>query len=165
MKKFVCILLLLSALVCCAENEYIQIEMNETLTEIEAIFGEGTPTEEGYYVFGDCLCAFYESGRLQSKTVYFEDIRQALIPGEYDFEFAEDLKQGASITVLTDKLGEGTEIMQINLSDEDNPGVRKVLAWRDMNGNVLEALLELDDGEWTLFAISENYAEEANELF
>ena len=45
--------------------------------------------------------------------------------------------------------------MKINLADEENAGVRRVLVWKTEAGNVVQALFELDDNEWVLFAIAE----------
>ena len=57
--------------------------------------------------------------------------------------------------MFIDELGAGTELMRMNLSDEDDAGLRKLLAWKNPSGGVLEALFEQDDGEWILFAIGE----------
>ena len=50
---------------------------------------------------------------------------------------------------------EGLEIMKINLADEDDAGVRRVLVWKTEKNVVVQALFELDDNEWVLFAIAE----------
>ena len=50
---------------------------------------------------------------------------------------------------------EGLEIMRINLADEENAGQRRVFVWKTNDGTVVQALFELDDNEWVLFAIAE----------
>ena len=156
MKKLLC------AELCCAlllsfaagESAYEQIEMASTLEEITLLFGEGEPVGE-YLAFGDALCAFYESGRLTAKSLSYEDVREKAAMTQADFAKVRDFREGALLSNLTDILGPGTEILRMNLSDEDNAGQRILLAWQNESGGVLEALFELDAGEWILFAIGE----------
>lgn len=135
-------------------SAYAQIRMTDTLDLIETQFGTGT-AQGDYLLFGDALCSFFESGRLQAKSLNYEDIREAAAQTQADFALVRDFKQGTHEEELVKALGDGAEVMRMNLSDEEDAGLRKLLAWKNEAGSVLEALLELDDGEWVLFALGE----------
>ena len=159
MKRSVSILLALMLAVCISAAEepkpvYEAVLMTDTYEDVNARYGEGI-TFGDYLNYGDALLAFYESGRLQAKGLYYEDIREVAAMTEGDFALVRDFKQGTELKELTAILGEGREIMCMNLADEDDAGQRRLYAWKDAEGNVLEALVELDDGEWLLFAIGE----------
>ena len=154
MKKFlVMILVLLLAACCAAEGVYDALEMTATRETVASGFGKLTENGE-YFEIGDALVSFWESGRLQAKIRAFENAADAAALTGRSFDAVLKLKQGAPVDKLISDLGEGTEIMMINLADEDKSGVRKVLAWKHEDGTVLEALLEMDSGEWVLFALT-----------
>ena len=136
------------------ENAYQKIKMSFTREDIETLFDEGIKQNE-YIRFDDVLCAFFESGRLQAKSLYYQDIRDVAAPTKGDFAAVRDKKQGTPEQELSDILGEGTEVLRMNLSDEDDAGQRKLIAWKNAEGGVMEALFEIDDGEWILFALGE----------
>ena len=74
-------------------------------------------------------------------------------PSQADFTQAHSLRQGASIESVEELMGgSGREIAMLRLSDEENAGSRRVLAWANEAGDAMEALFELDDGQWVLFA-------------
>ena len=165
MKKFVFIMLVLVLTMCAAFSEetflkaYERVEMNFTYEEISKLFGK-CEEQDGFFLFEDeVLCVFYESGRLQAKARVFDDLALLAPVAEYSSESLKKLKQGTSIEEVTEIFSvEGLEIMRINLSDEENPGVRRVLAWQNAEKANVQALFELDDGEWVLFAIAESPA-------
>lgn len=143
----------LLAMMCAAEGVYDTIGMGFTMEDF-APFGALVPVE-GYYCVDDALVSFYESGRLNAKCRLFNDVADVAAETDGAFDLVRKLKQGASLDRVTEILGEGAEIMVINIADEDNPGMRKVLAWKDKQGGVLEALFEMDNGGWVLFALTE----------
>lgn len=162
MKK-TCKTLLLSLLVLvfacaaahCEETAsvYDDISMTELLPELVARLDEPLLTEDGYYDFGGALVAAYESGRLRGKILAFDDIAAVAAPSQADFTQAHSLRQGASIESVEELMGgSGREIAMLRLSDEENAGSRRVLAWANEAGDAMEALFELDDGQWVLFA-------------
>ena len=153
------ILCLLLSFAVFGEGTYERIDMNMTRAELDALFAG---CEEGEYVaYGDALCAFYESGRLKAKMRRFEDVRGLAPLTEGSFDRVRGLKYGTRIDELSELLGEGLEIMLMNLSDDEESGCRKLLCWQDSSGSVMEALFELDDGKWILFALGEVKSEEA----
>lgn len=160
MKRLASLFLLLCALISFAalgEGEYEKIELQSTRQQLEA---ELSLEDMGEYLLcGDALLAFYESGRLRAKFLYYEALNDVAPLAEAGFDKARRLKQGASIDALTQLLGQGRELMLMNISDEDNAGVRRLLCWKDALGNVLEALFEQEDGKWVLFALGEVKAE------
>jgi len=133
--------------------------MSFDFSDITALLGEGI--HEGDYVIfsGEAACAFYESGRLRAKAVVFDAITDIAPTAEIPLDNLRKLRQGAHIDEITTLFGcEGLEIMKINLSDEEESGVRRVLAWQTEEKISVQALFELDDGEWVLFAIVESPA-------
>ena len=136
------------------QSVYAQINMSDTQGTLTEKFGEGTP-KDGLILFGDVLCVFFESGRLRAKSLSYDDIHAVAQPTGGDLSSVRALKQGTFEDELTMLLGSGREILCMNLSDEEDAGLRKLLAWKNEKGTVLEALLELDDGKWILFAIGE----------
>lgn len=135
---------------------YERIEMDDTLETLVEKFGEPVWTQEGYADFGGALCAFFESGRLRAKIVPFEAFQEVAQFSKVDFSGAKGLKKGASEAEVNALFGgAGAEIMRINLSDEENSGVQRVDAWANEEGSAMQALFELDDGAWILFAIVE----------
>ena len=135
---------------------YEQIEMSFTKAELDEKYG-CIETEEGYFLYeNEILCAFYESGRLQAKSRAFENAGEIAPTANIPLTKLSSYKQGMTIEKVTEAFGcEGLEIMKINLADEENAGVRRVLVWKTEAGNVVQALFELDDNEWVLFAIAE----------
>ncbi|MBR4235338.1 MAG: hypothetical protein IKR85_04665 [Clostridia bacterium] len=140
-------------------DNYSEIEMSASLDSLTEKYGQGEQCGD-YIRFGNALCAFYESGRLLAKARYFDDVREAAAFSEGNFAKASRLKYGTPLDEISALLGEGCEIMRINLSDEDEPGHRIVLAWQNARGEVLEALLELEDDVWVLFALGDVLTEE-----
>jgi len=138
------------------EEIYDRIEMSKTKAELDDAF-ECAETEDGYFLYeNSVLCAFYESGRLQAKTRVFESICDAAPVADIPLSKLSSYKQGMTIDEVTEAFGaEGLEIMRINLADEENAGQRRVLAWQTDAGIAVQALFELDDNEWVLFAIAE----------
>ena len=156
MKRLVLALALLYALLgsrALGEGEYEQIELHMTRQQLEAELSLEDAGE--YWLCGDALLAFYESGRLRAKFLNYESLDAVAPLSDAGFDEARKLRQGASIETLTQLLGPGLELMLMNISDEDNAGVRRLLCWKDASGNVLEALLEQEDGQWVLFALGE----------
>lgn len=135
---------------------YELIEMSFTKAELDEIY-ECAETEEGYFLYeNEILCAFYESGRLQAKVRAFESAGDIAPVASISLNKLSSYKQGMTIEKVIEAFGnEGLEIMKINLADEENAGVRRVLVWKTEAGNVVQALFELDDNEWVLFAIAE----------
>ena len=133
---------------------YEQIEMSMTLEDVSLLLGEGR-AEGDYLVFAESvICAFYESGRLQAKAMAYESLSEISPETSASTESLKSLKQGKTMEEVTAVLGaEGAEIMSINLSDEEDAGVRRVLAWHYAAGGGVQALFEEDEGEWKLFAI------------
>lgn len=154
MKKFLlAVLILVMTVACAAEGAYGMIAADATLETVTAAFGAPAEKDE-YLLCDDTLLSFWESGRLQAKIRDCENIAEVAAVTESSFDAVLKLKQGAPVDKVISELGEGNEIMLITLADEDNAGVRKVLAWKHADGEVLEALFELDGGEWVLFAIT-----------
>lgn len=154
---FVLCLVLLAASAFAEDTDaYGVIQMEDTLETVSQKLEKRGETEDGYADFGGVLCAFFESGRLRAKIRAFDDVRDVAARADGDFEAAKKLKKGALLESVTSLMGgEGAEIMRINLSDEETSGVQIVLAWVNSASTVMEALFELDDGEWTLFAVVE----------
>ncbi len=157
--KALLVSLLLLAFACAgahgeeAVSVYDDIAMTELLPELIARLGEPRRTEEGYLDFGGALVAVYESGRLKGKILAFDDVTDAAAPSQADFTQAQSLRQGASIESVEALMGgPGREIARLRLSDEESAGSRLVLAWANEAGDVMEALFELDDNQWVLFA-------------
>ena len=167
MKKVICVLLcvLFVSVFACAEEAtpaeaitglYEQIEMSAVKEDLEAKFTL-TETEDGYFLLEDeVLLAFYESGRLQAKTRRFENAADVAPAADIPLDAISKYKQGMTIEEVTEAFGaEGLEIMRINLADEEDAGLRRVLVWKTDENVVVQALFELDDNEWVLFAIAE----------
>ena len=154
MKKLILVLLMLAFSVCVADSAYEAIQMDDTFDTVTARYGELIPAEE-YLIADDAILCFYESGRLQAKGRVYESILDAASETVGSFAEVKKLKQGAPLEKLLAILGDGNEIMYINIADEENSGARRVLAWKNSDGNVLEALVERDNGGWILFAITE----------
>lgn len=167
MKKAICVLLctLFVSVFACAEEAtpaeaanglYEQIEMSAVREEIEKEFTL-TETEDGYFLMeNEVLLAFYESGRLYAKARQFENAADIAPIANIPLEKIAGYKQGMTIEEVTEAFGaEGLEIMEINLADEENAGLRRVLVWKTEENVVVQALFELDDNEWVLFAIAE----------
>lgn len=135
---------------------YEQIEMTFTKAELDEKY-DCTENEDGYFLYeNEILCAFYESGRIQAKARAFENAGDIAPVANIPLDRLSSYKQGMTIEKVTEAFGaEGLEIMKINLADEENAGVRRVLVWKTEAGNVVQALFELDDNEWVLFAIAE----------
>ena len=152
-----CAVLIASLFAFCEELPmYERIEMNDTLETLTERYGGPVLTEDGYADFGGVLCAFFESGRLRAKIVSFDAISEAASFTDSDFSGARNLKKGAPEEEVNALFGgAGAEIMRINLSDEENSGVQRVDAWVNADGNAVQALFELEDGKWVLFAIVE----------
>lgn len=138
------------------EELYSLIEMSSLKTELDALY-ESAETDEGYFLFeNEVLIAFYESGRLQAKIRVFENISDIAPVSNLPMDKLSSYKQGMTIDEVTEAFGkEGLEIMKINLADEDGAAVRRVLVWKTETGSIVQALFELDDNEWVLFAIAE----------
>ena len=159
MKRIICIITALVLTCAFALSEdvtsvYETIQMSDTLNQIREKLGEGEEIDD-FIRYGDVLLAFYESGRLQAKGLYFDDISEVAAKTQADFALVRKFKQGTPLSELTAILGEGKEIMTINLADEENANIRKLLAWQNEDGGILEALIELDDDEWLVFALGE----------
>ncbi len=161
-KKYSAILLaLMLALTCaCALSEeerdaYSEVGMNETLKELTERYGEPAP-EGDLLVFADGFaCTFFENGALRVKARVFTDVRDIASLSEADIKAkARSFKQGDSLEYVEAELGAaGAELMRVNISDAENSGVRRVLAWRDADGGALEMLFESEDGGWKLFYV------------
>ena len=165
MMKKLTALLAVVMLLCAAwaetDADYGRVEMTDTLETVVQKLNEPAWTQEGYADFGGVLCAFYESGRLQAKAVKFDDIHAVAMATEVDFAPVRKLRQGTSIESVREIMGsEGTEIVRINPSDEENSGVMCVLAWKKEDGSVMQTLFEMEDGKWVLFAAVENIENE-----
>ena len=159
MKRIACVLLTLALMGAFAFSEqtasvYETVAMSDTLETITESLGEGEAVDD-FIKYGDALLVFYESGRLNAKGLYFDDVRDVAPMAQGNFALVRDFKQGTGLSEITALLGQGKEIMARTLADEDDAGLRKLYAWQDANGHVLEALVELDDGEWVLFALGE----------
>lgn len=167
MKKTLLIMLVFCLVSCFAQAEvatpsqaptsvYDQIEMSAVKEEIDLLF-EKEETEDGFFLYGgEVLCAFYESGRLQAKARVFENVADLAPTANIPLDKISGYKQGMTIDNVTSAFGaEGLEIMKINLADEENAGVRRVFVWKTEENVVVQALFELDDNEWKLFAIAE----------
>lgn len=167
MKKVLACLILLASFfsgICFSEeaevSAYDRIEMSFMKEEIVNLFGEGVREGEYEIFSGEVMCAFYESGRLMAKGLVYEAVCDIAPVADIPLESLKKLKQGAMISEITELFGcEGIEIMRINLSDEENAGVRLVLAWQNAEKITVQALFELDDGEWVLFAVAESPAQ------
>ena len=160
MKRLLALAVCLALIAVCAAAEetdaYSLIEMTDTFETILEKLGAPAANDGEYADFGGVLCAFFESGRLQAKLRRFDDVRSIAARANGDFAAAKRLKKGALLADVNAMMGgEGEEIMRINLSDEETSGVQTVLAWVNADSQVMEALFELDDGEWTLFAVVE----------
>ena len=160
MKRLLALAVCLALIAVCAAAEetdaYSLIEMTDTFETISEKLGAPAANDGEYADFGGVLCAFFDSGRLQAKMRGFDDVRSVAAPTNGDFAAAKRLKKGALLADVSAILGgEGEEIMRVNLSDEETSGVQTVLAWVNADSQVMEALFELDDGEWTLFAVVE----------
>ena len=161
-KRFLALLAVLLMLPCAIaetdapEDLYAIIEMTAVKAELDERY-DCIETEDGYFLYeGEVLCAFYESGRLQAKTRVFENVGDIAPVADLPIEKLSSYKQGMTLAEVTGAFGEeGLEIMKTNLADEENSGVRLVLVWKTENGDVVQALFELDDNEWVLFAIAE----------
>lgn len=154
--------LALALFVCLAGAEteitdiYEAIDMASTREALEAEFAEYSYEGEYMLIEGSALCAFYENGRLRAKSRAFESIRELASLCPNDVTLAKQLKQGAPLEDLERLLGcAGAEFMRINVTDAQDSGVQRLLAWQNANGLTLEALFELDDGEWRLLAAVE----------
>lgn len=167
MKKIICVLLcaLFISVFACAEETtpadapielYEQIEMSAVKEELEVEFTL-TETEDSYFLLeNEVLLAFYESGRLQAKARFFENAADVAPAANIPLDKIAKYKQGMTIEKVTKAFGtEGLEIMKINLADEENAGLRRVLVWKTNENAVVQALFELDDNDWVLFAIAE----------
>lgn len=137
-------------------DAYASVDMGMKLEEVSRLLGAHEEREEGILAFpGGVLLSFYESGRIRAKALDFEDDGFVQTVEKIPLQAVQKLKQGALYEDVTALMGtEGTEIMRINLSDEDTPGVRRVLAWRDEAGMSIQALFELDSEAWVLFAVA-----------
>ena len=157
MKRIFSLVLCALLLAASAETDaYRAIDMTDTRETLAQRLGTPEETAEGYADFGGVLCDFFESGRLRAKIRAFDDAKAIAARTDGDFAAAKKLKKGALLADVNAVMGgEGTEIMRINLSDEETSGVQMVLAWVSAQSNLMEALFELDDGEWTLFAVVE----------
>ena len=153
MKRLLALLLILIAASACAEGTYDEIDMSMTFDELSQKYTSMTREEE-YWCVDDALLVFYESGKLNAKCLNFDTLAAAAPEANAEFEKVLSFKQGTSISELTDILGEGREIVFINISDEENSGKMKVECWKNGSGQVLEALFELDDNVWSLFALT-----------
>lgn len=167
MKKMIFVLLAVFLVCQCAfaENEapeeaakdlYSGIEMNVLMENLSDLY-EIRETEDGYFlVNGEVLLAFYESGRLQAKARTFENVSDIAPIAQIPLSELSGYKQGMPVQEVISAFGaEGLEIMRINLADEDDAGLRRVLVWKTQENKVVQALFELDDNEWVLFAIAE----------
>lgn len=135
---------------------YDRIEMSARKDELDLKYA-CTETEENYFLYeNEVMCVFYESGRLQAKLRAFESVLDVAPVADIPLDKLPSYKQGMKIDEVTGAFGcEGFEIMKINLADEDDAGVRRVLVWKTETGVHVQALFELDDNEWVLFAIAE----------
>ena len=121
-----------------APSVYDDISMTERLNDLVARLGEPLLTEDGYYDFGGALVAAYESGRLKGKILAFDDIAAVAAPSQADFTQARSLRQGASVESVEALMGApGREIAMLRLSDEENAGSRRVLAWTNEAGDAM----------------------------
>lgn len=167
MKKIICVLvavLLISVFACAEETTpaeapddlYSVIEMDAVKETLSGQY-DMAETEGGYFLLeNEVLLAFYESGRLYAKARVFESAADIAPTANIPFNKLSSYKQGMTIDEVTSAFGaEGFEIMKINLADEDNAGVRRVLVWKNEENAVVQALFELDDNKWVLFAIAE----------
>ena len=140
-----------------AVSAYDRIEMSMTKDEIAHLF-DGVYDQDGEYIVfgGEVMCVFFESGRLQAKAKVFEDARDIAPVCAIPVKELSSYKQGMLISEVAEAFGsEGIEIMKINLADEDNAGVRRVFVWKTETNDCVQALFELDDNMWKLFAIAE----------
>jgi hypothetical protein len=130
--------------------------MSALKEELDAAFAL-TETEDGYFLLeNEVLLSFYESGRLEAKTRFFENAADVSPIANIPLDKIAKYKQGMTIDEVTEAFAaEGLEIMRINLADEENAGQRRVFVWKTNDGTVVQALFELDDNEWVLFAIAE----------
>lgn len=163
MKKPICIILVVFLLVitACAETAvptdvYDGISMSDRKAEIDAKY-TFEETQDGYFLYeGEVLCAFYESGRLWAKARMFENAGDIAPIADIPLSKLSSYKQGMLLEEVEKAFGaQGLEIMRINLADEDDSGVRRVLVWKTGEGKVVQALFELDDNQWKLFAVAE----------
>ncbi len=167
MKKIICAVLfvLLVSVFACAEEAtpaeapaglYDAIGMDAVKETLDGQY-EMVGTEDGYYLLeNEVLLAFYDSGRIYAKARVFESAADVAPTANLPLDKLSSYKQGMTIDEVTSAFGaEGLEIMKINLADEENAGVRRVLVWKTEADVVVQALFELDDNEWVLFAIAE----------
>lgn len=164
MKKFIAVIVLIAALsnVALAQtiteraSEYERINMSDTREALAGKLGEGESLDN-YVRFEGALCAFFESGLLRAKLMWFDDPSAVAPATARNLDAIKQLKQGASMTEVVEALGcEGVEIMRINLTEDEDGAQQIVYLWRDDTDRVVEALFEYENGEMRLFAAVEN---------
>jgi len=134
---------------------YNQVTFDDTVDTVTEKLGEPTKetSENGdYWVWKDengagVGAVFFENGKLRSKVVVFEDIRQfANLSGVKSFENVTLLAEGMTVETVSVAFGsEGIEIMRM-LTDSGAEGVEQfLLLWVTEGGNIAECLFA--DGE------------------
>ncbi len=138
-----------------ARDAYSEIGMDEKLEALIERYGEPTADGELLVFDGGFACAFYESGTMQVKARVFADVKELAAMTNIDIKAkAQSFKQGDSLELVESELGiAGVEIMRIKISDEEDSGIRRVLAWQDASGSAYEMLFESEDGGWKLFYV------------
>lgn len=129
---------------------YNTVTFDDTLETLTERFGEPTIEEDENgktYVwvmedgFGFCT-AFYDTGSLRAKVIYYKDVRQfGDISAADNIESFSNLTDSYTFEMTCGMLGgKPMEIAQIAQDSSDSPEIKRLYAWANHNQDVVQIL-------------------------
>ena len=134
---------------------YNAVTFDETLTSLTEKYGEPVKEEgesgDSYsWVMEDgygFAAAFFDSGRLRAKVLYYKDLRQL---GEISNDTSIDqfavLNKNYTYAMTCGALGgRAMELAQIAQDTSDNPEIKRLYVWATPKGDVVQVLFSGDE--------------------
>ncbi len=128
---------------------YDQVTFSDTKASLTQKYGEPEIIEENgneqfAWVMDDgygFVCAFFDSGLLRAKVVYYEDIRQfGGLAAAKNLEMVENLDKNTDFSTCVNLFGRPIEICQISNSEGTTKEISRVYNWMDAQGHIVQIL-------------------------
>ncbi len=134
---------------------YNAVTFDETLTSLTEKYGEpikeeGESGDSYSWVMEDgygFAAAFFDSGRLRAKVLYYKDLRQlGEISNATSIDQFSALNKNYTYAMTCGALGgRAMELAQIAQDTSDNPEIKRLYVWATPKGDVVQVLFSGDE--------------------
>lgn len=130
---------------------YNEVEFTDTLSTLTERYGEPEviTTENGdqyQWLMEDgygFVCAFYNTGSMRAKVLYYEDVRQlGGLELAANLSYVENLDSDTEFKTCVSLFGKPYEIARISAGEDDANDIARVYNWMDAEGSMVQILFD-----------------------